>query len=93
MICLFTKGLKFYYFFGMSVGIKRRMIAIGKKYVFTFCKMFENVQVPYPVLFFAFTFKVHRKCKYDPKSLICKKLNFGIKTKNFTHISNTMMPA
>jgi hypothetical protein len=26
------------------MGIKRRMINIGKKITFTFCKMFENVQ-------------------------------------------------
>ncbi len=37
------------------------MIDIGKKSLFTFCKMFENVQ-----FFFAFAFKVCKKCYYDP---------------------------
>jgi hypothetical protein len=39
-----TRGLQFYTFFGISIGITRRMIDIGKKITFYFCKMFENVQ-------------------------------------------------
>jgi hypothetical protein len=36
---------RFMYFFEISIGIKRRMLDIGKKYLFTFCKMFENVLI------------------------------------------------
>ncbi len=43
-------------FFGISMGIKRRMLVICKKYFFYFCKMFHNAQ------FFAFAFKVCKKC-------------------------------
>jgi hypothetical protein len=39
-----TRGLQFYTFFGISIGITRRMIDIDKKLLFTFCKMIENVQ-------------------------------------------------
>jgi hypothetical protein len=38
------RRLQFYTFFGTSIGITRRMIDIGKKKLFNFCKMFENVQ-------------------------------------------------
>jgi hypothetical protein len=49
------------------------MIDISKKITFTFCKMFENVQ------FFAFAFKVCKKCYYDPKKFFVKNMNMGIK--------------
>jgi hypothetical protein len=32
----YTRGLQFYTFFGISIGITRRMIAIGKKITFYF---------------------------------------------------------
>jgi hypothetical protein len=82
MICLSTKGLKFYYFFEMLIGIKRRMIDIGKK---VFTVLLPNVGKCTTELFYAHS---HLKCKYDPKSLFCKKIYFGIKTKNFMLISN-----
>ncbi len=41
---MYTRGLQFYTFFGISIGITRRIIDMGKKIIFTFCKMFENVQ-------------------------------------------------
>ncbi len=40
--------------------------------------MFENVH------FFAFAFKVFKKCKYDPKIFFLKNINMGNqKTQNF----------
>ncbi len=47
------------------------MIDIGKKITFTFCKMFENVQ------FFAFAFKVYKKCYYDTKKNFLEKYQYG----------------
>jgi hypothetical protein len=67
------------------MGIKRRMIDIGKKITFTFCKMFENVH------FFAFAFKVCKKCYYDLKNIFLEKYQYGY-TQNFMLISNSLMP-
>jgi hypothetical protein len=38
------RGLQFNTFWGISIEIKRGMIDIGKKF-FSFCKIFENIQV------------------------------------------------
>jgi hypothetical protein len=49
---LYSLGLQFYTFFGISIGIKRRMIDIGKKnnfLLFAKCLKMYN--------FFAFAFK------------------------------------
>jgi hypothetical protein len=47
------------------MGIKRRMIDIGKKQLFTFCKMFENVQ------FFS-----HLHLKYAKSAIMTQKIFF-----------------
>jgi hypothetical protein len=58
------------------------MIDIGKKLLFTVCKIFENVQ------FFS-----HLHLKYG-KSFFLKNINMGIKkTQNFMLLSNSLMPA
>ncbi len=49
-------------FFGISIGIKRRLIDIAKKITFYFCKMFENVQ------FFS-----HLHLKYAKSAIMTQK--------------------
>ncbi len=64
------------------------MIDIGKKKLFTFCIMLENVHL------FAFAFKVCKKCYYGQKKIFVKNINMGIINKqNFMLISNLLMPA
>jgi hypothetical protein len=42
--------------------------------------------------FFAFAFKVCKKCYYDPKIFFLRNINMGIKiTQNFMLISNSLM--
>jgi hypothetical protein len=44
--------------------------------------------------FFAFVFKVCKKCCYDPKIFIFTNIYMGIKkTQNFMLISNSLMPS
>jgi hypothetical protein len=44
--------------------------------------------------FFAFAFKVRKKCYYDPKNFFMENINMGIKkTQNYMLISNLLMPA
>ncbi len=84
-----TRGLQFYTFFGISIGIKRRLIDNGKKITFYFL---QNVLKCTD--FFAFAFKVCKKCYYDPKKFFLKNINMGIKNmQNFMLISNSLMPA
>ncbi len=52
------------------MGIKRRMIDIGKKITFYFL---QNVWK------FAFAFKVCKKCYNEPKHFFLKNINMGIK--------------
>ncbi len=42
---VYNRGLQFYTFFGILIGIKRSVIDISQKLMFTFCKMFENVKL------------------------------------------------
>jgi hypothetical protein len=56
------------------MGIKRRMIDIGKKITFYF---YQNVWKCTD--FFAFAFKVCKKCNYDPKNFFLTNINMGIK--------------
>ncbi len=80
-----TRGLQFYTFFGISIGIKRRLIDIAKKIPFSFWKC---------TVFFAFAFKLCKKCYYDPKTFFLKNINMGTqKTQNFMLISNSLRPA
>jgi hypothetical protein len=67
-----TRGLQFYNFFGISIGIKWRMIAIGKKITFYFLQNVWKCTV-----FFAFAFKVCKKCYYDPKKFFLEKFHYG----------------
>ncbi len=70
------------------MGIKRRMIDIGKKITFYFLQNVWKCTV-----FFAFAFKVCKKCYYDPKKLLLENINMGNqKTQNFVPISKTLMP-
>jgi hypothetical protein len=65
------------------------MIDIGKKITFYFL---QNVQKC--TVFFAFAFKVCKKCYYDPKKLFLENIIMGIKkTHNFMLISNSLLPA
>ncbi len=56
------------------MGIKRRMIDIGKKINFYFLQNVWKCTV-----FFAFAFKVCKKSNYDPKKIFLKNINMGIK--------------
>ncbi len=67
-----NRGLQFYTFFGISIGIKRRLINIAKKITFYFL---ENVWKC--TVFFAFAFKVCKKCYYDPKKIYLEKYQYG----------------
>ncbi len=60
------------------MGIKRRMIDIDKKITFYFL---QNVWKCTD--FFAFAFKVCKKCYYDPKKFFLKNINTGIKNAEF----------
>jgi hypothetical protein len=54
------------------MGIKGKMIDIGKKITFANCLKMK--------IFFAFAFEVFKKCYYDPKKFWGKKIiNIGIK--------------
>jgi hypothetical protein len=50
MSLVHNRGLQFEAFWGISLGIKQKMIDIGKKVTFLLYKILENVQ------FFAFAF-------------------------------------
>jgi hypothetical protein len=52
------------------------MIDIGKKILFTFCKMFENV------LFFRIRIYICKKCYYDPQKI------FFVKNTNICMLSS-----
>ncbi len=67
-----TRGLQFYTFFGISIGIKRRLIDIAKKITFYFLQNVSKCTV-----FFAFTFKECKKCYYDPKKFFLEKYQYG----------------
>ncbi len=67
-----TRGLQFYTFFGISIGIKRRLIDIAKKITFYFLQNVWKCTV-----FFAFAFKVCKKCYYDPKKFFLEKYQYG----------------
>jgi hypothetical protein len=70
------------------MGITRRKIDIGKKITFYFLQNVWKCAV-----FFAFAFKVCKKCYYDPKKNFLKNIIMGIKkTQNFMLISNSLMP-
>ncbi len=85
--CAKSRGLQFYTFFGISIGITRRMIDIGKKLLFTFCKMFEIVQ-----FFSHLHFKIAKSAIMTPKKFFLKNIYGYIKTPNFMLISNLLMP-
>jgi hypothetical protein len=80
--------LQFDTFLGISLGIKQRMIDIGKKNPFTFSKMFENVQ------FFLvhLHLKVCKKCYYDPNNFFRKKYQYDVRNAEFFLISSSLMP-
>jgi hypothetical protein len=56
------------------MGIKRRMIDIGKKKLFTFCKMFENVQ-----FFSHLPLKYAKSADMTQKKFFLKNINMGFK--------------
>jgi hypothetical protein len=64
--CLHIRGLQFYTFLENSIGIKRKMVDNGKKKLFTFCKMFENVE------FFS-----HLHFKYAKSAILGYLFNFN----------------
>jgi hypothetical protein len=68
----YIRGLQFYTFFGISIGIKRRIIDNSKKITFYFFKNVGKCTV-----FFAFAFKVCKKCYYDPKKIFLGKYQYG----------------
>jgi hypothetical protein len=65
------------------------MIDIGKKLLFTFCKMFENVQ------FFSHLHLKYAKSAFmTQQNFFLEKYQYGYKkTQNFMLISNSLMPA
>ncbi len=86
---LSIRGLQFYTLFGISIGIKRRLIDIGKKITFYFLQNVWNVQ------FFRICILRLQKVLLWPNNFFLKKnINVGIKkTQNFLLISNSLMPA
>jgi hypothetical protein len=73
---IFLKGCSCCTLGGFNVsnlmGIKRRMIDIGKKITFYFLQNVWNCTD-----FFAFAFKVCKKCYYDPKHFFLEKYQCG----------------
>ncbi len=83
------RGLQFYTFFGISIGITRRMIDIGKKITFYFlqnvwkCTVFSHLH-----------FKFAKSAIMTQKIFFLKNINMGVKkTQNFMLISNLLMSA
>jgi hypothetical protein len=74
---LLIRGLQFYTFFGISIGIKRRMIDNGKKITFYFLQIFENVQ-----FFSHLHFKIAKSAIMTPKKFFLKNINMVIKNRN-----------
>jgi hypothetical protein len=69
-----NRGLQFYTFFGISIGIKRRLIDIAKKITFYFLQMFENVQ------FFSHLHLQYAKSAIMTQNIFfLKNINMGIK--------------
>jgi hypothetical protein len=65
------------------------MIDIGKEKLFTFCKMFENVQ-----FFSHLHFKNPKSAIMTQNFFFLEKYQYGYqKTQNFMLISNLLMPA
>ncbi len=64
--------------FSNLMGIKRRMIDIGKKITFYFCKMFENVQ-----FFSHLHLKYAKSAIMTQKIFFLKNINMGIKNAEF----------
>jgi hypothetical protein len=65
------------------------MIDIGKKPLFTFSKMFENLQ-----FFSQLHFKIAKSAIMTQKKFFLKNIDMGIKkTQNFMLISNSLLPA
>jgi len=56
------------------MGIKQSMIDIGKKQLFTLCKMFENVQ-----FYTHLHFKIAKCAIMNQKIFFLKNINMGIK--------------
>ncbi len=71
------RGLQFYTFFGISIGIKRRMIDIGKKLLFTICKIFEHVQ------FFSHLHLKYGKVLLWPKTFFSWKISIWASKKRW----------
>ncbi len=69
---IYSRGLQFYTFFGISIGIKRRLIDIAKKITFYFLQNVWKCTV-----FFAYAFKVCKKCYYDPKKFFLEEYQYG----------------
>jgi hypothetical protein len=69
------------------MGIKRRMIDIDKKITFYFLQNVGKCTV-----FFAFAFKVCKKCYYDPKNFFLEKYQYGyqkkLEPKNYANFEN-----
>ncbi len=62
---------------------------MAKKSLFTFCKMFENVQI-----FSHLHLKYAKSAIMTQKNFFLKNINMGIKkTQNFMLISHSLMPA
>ncbi len=59
------------YFFGISLGIKWRMIDVGKTKFLLFAKCFKGYS------FFPFAFLVCKKCYYDPNIFLHEKYQSG----------------
>ena len=86
---LYNRGLQFYTFFGISIGITQRMIDIGKKITFYFLQNVRKCTV-----FSHLHFKISKSALMTQKFFFLKNFNMGIKkTQNFMPISNLLMPA
>jgi hypothetical protein len=82
---LYSRGLQFYTFFGISIGITRRLIDIGKKITFYFLKMYS--------FFLHLHFKIAKSAIMTQKNFFFTNINMGINnTQNFMLISNSLMP-
>jgi hypothetical protein len=70
---MFIRGLQFYTFFGISIGITRRLIDIGKKITLLFAKCLK--------MYSFFRICILRLQKvlqyYDPKIFFLEKYQYG----------------
>jgi len=72
---MYNRGYPFYTFSGVIVGFKQRTIVNRSKDIFFF--FFQKPEK----IFSAFLLKGSKKCKYEKKNFVFKRVKIGTKTK------------